>query len=256
MKRLLTALLLIPAVSWIILWGPSLLFKIAIAAVACLCWVEFAEIASKFEAKVPIWIGIIPGLGLLFLNQRVELFLILLALVAVTMSLRMDDLRLAIPSAALFFFGLVYIFGSWRTAISLWELARPWMFFAMIINWIGDSAAYYVGRAIGRHKLAPTVSPGKTWEGAIASLVLGSILSVAVLSFFVPQLDWWKAMAIAIVANGAGQLGDLAESALKRGANVKDSGTMLPGHGGWLDRMDSSLFSMPAVYALYALLYQ
>ena len=255
MKRLLTALLLVPAVSWIILWGPAEAFKTAIVVTAVLCWVEFAAIANRFSAKIPMWTGVLPGIAILLLPKHVDLFLILIALLAMAVALRLDDLRLAIPSAALFLLGLVYIFGAWRTSISMWELARPWMFFSLLLNWIGDSAAYYVGRAIGKHKLAPVVSPGKTWEGAIASLLLGSVIAVGVLSLLVPQLDWLKAMTIAMAGNAFGQLGDLAESALKRGAGVKDSGTMLPGHGGWLDRVDSSLFSMPAVYVLYIFIY-
>jgi phosphatidate cytidylyltransferase len=108
-----------------------------------------------------------------------------------------------------------------------------------------------VGRAIGKHKLAPSVSPGKSWEGAVAS-VFGSILfGVLYVGHFVPQIPIWQVALIAGVANVAGQFGDLAESALKRGAGLKDSGTLLPGHGGFLDRLDSSLFALPVVYALY-----
>ena len=117
------------------------------------------------------------------------------------------------------------------------------------MNWIGDSGAYYFGRNFGRHKLAPIVSPGKSWEGAAASLVVSVLFGVFVLPRFV-GIGLWQAAAVSVAANIAGQIGDLAESAIKRGAGVKDSGTLLPGHGGMLDRVDSSLFSLPVLYAV------
>jgi phosphatidate cytidylyltransferase len=128
------------------------------------------------------------------------------------------------------------------------------LFFALALNWAGDTVAYYVGRQFGRHKLAPLVSPKKSWEGAIAS-VAGSILfGVLYLGHFMPSLRWWQIIGMAVVGNVAGQFGDLAESAMKRGAGVKDSGSILPGHGGLLDRVDSTLFALPVIYVLYALI--
>jgi phosphatidate cytidylyltransferase len=144
--------------------------------------------------------------------------------------------------------GVVYIFGSWKCAILLREIGPYWLLFALAINWVGDIAAYYVGKSIGKHKLAPRVSPGKTWEGAAASIVAALAFGAVYLHRFAPGVSWIEALAISALSNAAGQFGDLAESALKRGANVKDSGTLLPGHGGLLDRVDSALFTMPAVY--------
>jgi phosphatidate cytidylyltransferase len=118
-----------------------------------------------------------------------------------------------------------------------------------MVNWIGDTGAYYFGRNFGRHKLAPIVSPGKSWEGAAASAAASVLFGIFVLPRFV-NIDLLPAGLISIAANVAGQVGDLAESAIKRGAGVKDSGTLLPGHGGMLDRVDSSLFSLPVLYAV------
>jgi phosphatidate cytidylyltransferase len=115
------------------------------------------------------------------------------------------------------------------------------------LNWVGDSAAYYVGRKLGRHKLAPRISPGKSWEGSIASVAASIVFAVVYLTRLIPSVEIWQAVLLGGVGNIAGQIGDLAESALKRGAGVKDSGTMLPGHGGWLDRVDSILFAMPVI---------
>jgi phosphatidate cytidylyltransferase len=121
--------------------------------------------------------------------------------------------------------------------------------YGLLLNWVGDIGAYYAGRAFGRHKLAPVVSPKKTWEGAVASVVTSVAVAGAYLTHFVPGVSWPVAIALTAAANAAGQLGDLAESAMKRGAGVKDSGTILPGHGGFLDRVDSTLFALPVVYA-------
>ncbi len=118
----------------------------------------------------------------------------------------------------------------------------------MSLNWAGDIAALYVGRSLGRHKLAPEVSPAKSWEGSIASTVTSVIYGALYFPRLLPSAPLAEALGLTVIANIAGQLGDLCESAIKRGAGVKDSGNLLPGHGGWLDRLDSSLFALPVVY--------
>jgi phosphatidate cytidylyltransferase len=125
-----------------------------------------------------------------------------------------------------------------------------WLLFALSVNWVGDIAAFYVGRSWGRHKFAPRVSPAKSWEGAAASTAMSLIYAAVYFSFLIKDVPLPWALGIAAAGNMAGQIGDLCESAIKRGAGVKDSGTMLPGHGGWLDRIDSSLFALPVVYYL------
>jgi phosphatidate cytidylyltransferase len=153
-------------------------------------------------------------------------------------------------SCATALLGMVYIFGAWRSADALRTLNPHWLMIALLVSWAGDTAALYIGRAFGRHKLAPRVSPQKTWEGAFGSL-LGGVLAAGVYAhYLIPTAPLKLVLPIAAAANIAGQLGDLCESAFKRGANVKDSGTTLPGHGGWLDRIDATLFSIPVVYAL------
>lgn len=251
MKRILTALILGPFMTWVVFWSRYEIFAVTVAVLASLCWYEFSQIAKQTHPQIPGWAGYLPGIALLLVPQRAELLIILTALLALVLAMRGSDLSLALPSAGIFLLGIVYIFGAWRTAILLREISPAWLFFSIVMNWIGDSAAFYAGRAFGKHKLAPTISPGKTWEGAIASLLFGSIVAVAILYYFIPTLNLPKALLLAAIANAFGQTGDLAESAMKRGAGVKDSGTMLPGHGGWLDRVDSSLFTMPVVYILY-----
>ena len=126
------------------------------------------------------------------------------------------------------------------------------LLFVLVLLWVGDTAAYFTGRAIGRHKLAPEISPGKTWEGAVANLA-GSVIVglVAAQWIAVPRLHL---AVMAALANVAGQLGDLTESAYKRSAGAKDSGTLLPGHGGMLDRVDSLIFAAPVVWYYFHML--
>ena len=124
--------------------------------------------------------------------------------------------------------------------------------FLLVLLWVGDSLAYFAGRSVGRYKMAPEVSPGKTWEGAAANL-LGSVL-VGVAGARWIALPPVHLAAMAGLANVAGQLGDLAESAYKRSAGVKDSGTILPGHGGMLDRVDSLIFATPVVWYYFRIL--
>jgi phosphatidate cytidylyltransferase len=127
---------------------------------------------------------------------------------------------------------------------------RNWVFLALLANFGSDTAAYFTGRALGRHKLAPSISPGKTWEGAIAGILGAIIIS---LLFTIPSplslpLGYGQAIVIGLLVSIFGQLGDLVESLLKRNMGVKDSGSLLPGHGGALDRMDSVVFAGVVVY--------
>ena len=122
--------------------------------------------------------------------------------------------------------------------------------FGLMLNWIGDTGAYYVGKNFGRHKLAPSVSPGKSWEGAAASAITGVAFGLIYLPLAIKGTSLLVAGLFALAANVAGQAGDLARSAVKRGARVKDSGSLLPGHGGMLDRVDSTMFALPVLYTL------
>jgi phosphatidate cytidylyltransferase len=153
-----------------------------------------------------------------------------------------------LPDAAALLLGVVYVFGSLRCAVELRAINPYWVFFALSLNWAGDIAAFYVGRLLGRHKLAPNVSPGKSWEGSIASTVASVVYAAFYFPWLLKMTPLAEALGMTVIANVAGQFGDLCESAIKRGAGVKDSGNLLPGHGGWLDRVDSSLFAVPVVY--------
>jgi phosphatidate cytidylyltransferase len=253
MKRVVTSSILVPLVTWVVLFAPHAVFVAVVCLFAALCWMEFAGIAGHYGGKFTAAAGWIPGLAFLLIQRDESLLLIAIVLAALAFSLRTDDLRDAIPSAGLFLLGILYTFGAWRSAIALHEISQYWLLFALTINWVGDTAAFYAGRTFGKRKLAPVISPGKTWEGAVASTIAAGIFGIFFLRWLLPAVSLPMAAFIAIAGNAAGQVGDLAESALKRGAGVKDSGTLLPGHGGWLDRLDSSLFSMPVVHVLIRL---
>ncbi|MCC6362396.1 MAG: phosphatidate cytidylyltransferase [Bryobacterales bacterium] len=246
MRRILTALILIPSVIYVIFFGPALLFRLVVAALGFACFHEFSGIAEAQQIRVPVWLGQV--LGLVFLLAPVADWRLVLALTMALMlwALRAERLSEAIGLSATTLLGIIYVYGAWRCATVLRDQSPWWLFFAVSINWVADSAALYVGRTFGKHKLAPVVSPAKTWEGAAGAAVFATVFGMVLLPR-VTQISPLEAGLLSFVVCVAGQMGDLAESALKRGAGVKDSGHMLPGHGGWLDRLDSTLFSMPVV---------
>ncbi len=253
MNRLLTSLVLIPSAAYVMIWGPQWLFLLVASALAFACFHEYRGLARGFGLNMNVVAGYGIGSALLLCTVQFIPLLLLAGMLVMTLAAFGEDLKKSMPEAGAMLLGLIYVFASWRAGIELRAMNVYWMVFAITINWMGDTAAYFVGKAIGKHKLAPRISPGKSWEGAIASLVASCLYGPALLHYFMPEVEWPYALLLAMAANIAGQVGDLAESALKRGADVKDSGTFLPGHGGWLDRLDSSLFSMPVVFVLVKL---
>jgi phosphatidate cytidylyltransferase len=248
MKRLLTAALLIPFVLYVVFFGSFWLLFGVTALVALICYSEYAGIAAGYGGKKPGPVGYAAGLLVLAMRpQDAPLAFTLLALIALALAVR-GDLAKALPSAAFVLFGIVYIFGAWKFAILLRAESPHWLAYALVLIWVGDACGYYAGKALGRHKLAPEISPNKTWEGSAASLLGSVVFGVLYLTRALPAVSVLDAALLSVVANLAGQAGDLAESALKRGAGVKDSSALLPGHGGLLDRVDSTLFVLPLVY--------
>jgi phosphatidate cytidylyltransferase len=204
-----------------------------------------------------------------------------LPLVLVVLGMFLWQVREVLPAAAYSYFGFIYVAYTLGviSTIGHFENGRVTVFVFLLVVWSGDVFAYYVGRAFGRHKLAETISPKKTWEGAIASTA-GAILVSVLLFHYIHSLGtlliklhalsseslfftdirlyapgWQLAVAFGLLVNIAAQLGDLAESAFKRGADIKDSGTLLPGHGGILDRIDAMLFASPVLWFFYPALY-
>ena len=248
MKRLLTASVMIPVVLYAVLGGIDWVFLLVLAAVAEICFDEYSMITASREpvayaAGLVILLAPLPAPWL-------GLFAVLFTLLMLTLAMRSSDFAVGFRRTAALILGVLYIFGAWRTAALLRAINPWWLAFGLVVSWIGDTGAYYVGRRYGRHKLAPRVSPKKTWEGSVASAAVSSIAGGLALPRLIPGVGIGEALLLALAANVAGQVGDLAESAIKRGAGVKDSGTLLPGHGGLLDRVDSSMFALPVLYGI------
>lgn len=254
MKRLITGLILTPFFFYVVALGPSWAFLASLAGVGLFCLYEFLGILSaRFPEYEPLQKNpaiYAAGLFFMILPSQEGVLLTLLAMLLMVYTLRMRDLAGTLPMASGALLGVVYIFGAWRCGVFLRAMDPWWMLFALAINWLGDTFAYYAGSALGKHKMAPRVSPAKSWEGAAASLISGMVAGAAFIHYKFPHVGIGRALVLCAAANISGQLGDLAESAFKRGASIKDSGNLLPGHGGWLDRVDSSLFSVPVVYWL------
>jgi len=271
MKRILTAILLIAAVFALIFLGQPWMLTLAAALFAELAAYEYLRLANTGGARIPVW-WMLFGTALVFLftlpnfHNDAELpALSALALALLAWTGFRGALDRVLPDAALGLFGLVYVAYPLTLLPMIWtrDDGKPLLVFLMVCVWAGDTAAYYVGRHFGRHKLS-RLSPNKTWEGSVAS-VAGSVLAGLAVVFAGDALSargntvlhilqpLWQSIVLAVIINLAAQLGDLLESAIKRGAGVKDSGTMLPGHGGILDRIDALLLAAPALWCVLLL---
>lgn len=254
--RVLTAAVLIPLVLVLVLWAPQQVFAGAVAAVALFALYEYLGIARSSRLDPLPWYPYI-AVGVMVLwplgsGSAITLFV----LAALTLIMRPNrTLEAALPGAASTVFGILYLGLPMAMLVQLRALPRgpEWVIYVLVLVWISDTAAYFTGRALGRHKLAPRISPGKTWEGSAGSLVAAVLFGVIYAGYIAPGLSWGWSLAMAAAVNVAGQIGDLAESALKRGAGVKDSSTLLPGHGGVLDRIDALLFAVPALWYILSL---
>ncbi len=266
MKRVLTALILIPVVLALVFLGPKWLITLAVAAVAMMAGWEFLGLAERCGAKPPRIAVIVAILALFAGNfEWPDQTLIILG----TLSLGLlvyctfgSPVERVLLDAASSIFAMYYVGLTLIAVPTLREQPNgpTLVVFMLCVVWSGDTAALYVGRMWGRHKLAPKLSPNKTWEGSVGS-VAGSLLvtgGLIWLSTFLAQWNfvklsfadevWWYWLVMAVAVNIAAQVGDLAESALKRSAGVKDSGTILPGHGGMLDRVDALLLAAPVLW--------
>ncbi len=250
MKRVITGLILAPAAVALILWGPPLLVRLVVAVVAAVSFYEYQRLAERHRLPIPGPLGYAAGLLLLFLPEITPLLITWFVLLALTLALWSRPLASALPRCSVLVLGVLYIFGAWRCGLALYDAGPLWLLFALGVSWIGDTAAYYAGSHFGRRKMAPEISPAKTWVGAAASVIASLVFGVIYLHYLFPALGWPRAIVLSVAGNIAGQIGDLAESVLKRGAGVKDSGNFFPGHGGMLDRTDAALFAMPVLLAL------
>jgi phosphatidate cytidylyltransferase len=287
-QRIATAVVLIPLVLLLVLKAPAYLLVLVAGAVALLAIAEFLKLAAHytiqplalstyiFSAAFFVFIIIAASGPTPLMEAASALYGITVAaalapFIFLTVAMRRADLRTGYPAAAASTFAFAYI------AIPMALLAeirrQPagaiWVIYTLLAVWAGDIFAYFVGRSMGRHLMAPRISPKKTWEGAAASLVASvavgwllfhyaqplssAMLNIGLITrrdglFGLEQPSMAPIIALTVVLNIAAQLGDLVESLLKRGAGVKDSGAILPGHGGMLDRIDALLFAAPILW--------
>ena len=251
MVRILIGLLLASA-AWLLAFRASP--PIILASVAMLALLSLRE---YFGILVASGMRPYPTLGyagalfwLLYPNLDRALFSSLyLILLLGTGVLAGRPIQSVLPSAAVTAAGVLYIAGPLLWGMLLHDLSPHWLVFALVVTAVGDTVALAIGKTFGRRPIAPVVSPSKTWEGTIASVIVGpGAGSIYAAVFLAGSIGIVEAAVLAIVINVFGQIGDLAESALKRTAEMKNSGQLLPGHGGVLDRIDGLLFALPVLY--------
>ena len=289
LKRIATAVVLIPIVLALILRAPIAALAAVAAAVALITIHEFLKLTECYGVE-PMRLPVYIFTGLFFLALALGTigeapllstgkFLLMLGFAAViapfiflTLAMRRENLRAGYPAAAAAVFAFTYIALPMGMQVHLreqWEGAF-YLLYLLLVVWAGDIFAYFVGKSIGRHLMAPRISPRKTWEGAVASLVASVAVGWLLFHYALPissallhadliqrrdglfaleQPAMEPLILLTIGLNVAAQLGDLVESLIKRGAGVKDSGAILPGHGGMLDRIDALLFAAPVLWA-------
>jgi phosphatidate cytidylyltransferase len=291
LKRILTALVLIPIVLLLILRAPLWVLAIVTAAVALLTAAEFLKLTEHYNVQ-PLTLPTYIFIALFFLALMVDTgggkpllstdqFVVTAAFAAafapflfLTVAMRRSDLSTGYPAAAASTFAFVYAALPLGLLVQLRQqyAGAIYILYLLLVVWAGDIFAYFIGKFFGRHLMSPRVSPKKTWEGAIASVIAGCAIGGSLLyhgSAVSETLLRWglierqdgifnldkpallPILVLTAVLNIAAQLGDLVESLIKRGAGVKDSGTLLPGHGGMLDRIDALLFAAPVLW-IYA----
>lgn len=287
-KRIVTALVLIPLVLLLVLRAPISWVALITAAIALLTVDEFLKLAESYGVQPlrrPTYAFVLLFFLLLMFNAgqqkpllSTEIFGItaafaatLSAFIFLTVAMRREQLGTSYPAAAASAFAFAYIA---LPLAMLVQLRQQWagaflILYLLFVVWAGDILAYFVGRSIGRHLMAPRISPKKTWEGAIASMIASLAVGMVLFYYATPLctalLEWGliqrrdgiftleqpalvPVLVLTAALNVAAQLGDLVESLIKRGAGVKDSGTILPGHGGMLDRIDALLFAAPVLW--------
>jgi phosphatidate cytidylyltransferase len=288
MTRLATALLLIPIVLALILRAPAPLLAAALAVIGLLGVRELLTSAQHYGIEPMRWpayatvlviFGLL-GTQLTAQSQTLDIAETLLTLLGIStiavfvflaVGMRRRQLATVFPAAATSLAAILYVAVPLALLLVIRELwaGAFLLLYLLLVVWTGDTCAYYAGRAFGRRKLAPRISPGKTWEGTVASLA-GAVVVGGVLLTHAPQISRWlyaaglvarrhaylaqhppslaDAVILSAILNVAAQLGDLIESLIKRGAGIKDSGALLPGHGGILDRIDALLLAAPVLW--------
>ena len=288
-KRVATAGVLIPVVLLLVLKAPLYVMAIGSGGVALLAIAEFLKLAAHYGVQpmprptygyvvlfflfvIAATANRVPLVETTSMIYGLALASALAPFIFLTIAMRRTDLATGYPAAAASSFAFAYIAIPMALLVQIRQqpAGAILVVYTLLVVWSGDIFAYFVGKAIGRHRMSPEISPKKTWEGAAASVVASVVIGTlwfqhgaTISTFFLQsglierrdgmfglqQPPLLVIVVLSAIVNIAAQLGDLVESLLKRGAGVKDSGAILPGHGGMLDRIDAMLFAVPMVWA-------
>ena len=295
LKRIATAAVLIPVVLVLVLRAPVPVLAVVAGAVTLITVHEFLKLTESYGVqplRLPTYIfvgvffllqavsaiGETPQVSILKFVLGLGFAAALAPFLFLTIAMRREQMSSAYPAAAASVFAFAYIALPMAMLVQLrqqWAGAF-WLLYLLLVVWAGDVFAYFVGRTLGRALMAPRISPKKTWEGAAASLAASLLVTALLFShslqissfllriglierrdglFGLEKPEMWPIILLTVALNVAAQLGDLVESLIKRGAGVKDSGTLLPGHGGMLDRIDALLFAAPVLWFYVAALF-
>jgi phosphatidate cytidylyltransferase len=263
LKRVATAVVAVPVFAWLVARAPEWVFVLFVVAVSGAGAWELARLLERAGARVygrfaAVAAVVVTASFAIPAHAIVPGFPSLVVTLAIAAALSAPVWLGGHPTiapVAYTLFAVLYVGWFLGHAIALRHLVAGagLVLFLAGVTWIGESAAYVVGSTLGRHKLAPAISPNKTIEGAVAQLVASLLSGLALAAWLLPEWSAVRALGGSAVLGLVGQVGDLAESAMKRSAGVKDTGGLVPGHGGLLDRMDSLLFNTPALYYYLAL---
>jgi phosphatidate cytidylyltransferase len=254
--RVLTAVVALPLVGALVVWREPLGFGVLVLIVAALALAEYVNLtlaAASLRLRACV---VAVGVGLaaaLYLRPELSLVWLLAAVVAASTVVLLEpgDLPAAGARLGLAGFGVVYL-GALPASLALLHRdaahGAVWVCAAIAVTFGNDTGAYFAGRTLGRHKLYPAISPAKTVEGAVGGFVAGLVILLAGHATIAPTMTIADCLLIAGPAAVLGPVGDLVESMIKRSVGAKDSGKLLPGHGGMLDRIDALLFVSAWVY--------
>jgi phosphatidate cytidylyltransferase len=273
-KRVVTAVVLMPVVIVLVLWGSTTVVAVAVAAltavalweyfglgeaighrgyqvwtVICAVLLIYVQWMAAYDNRVTDRVHFLSGHPLGELPSALWVFFLFVLGLAMCTLWTKHALVEALPAAGISSSALLLVAFPLSYAVGLHGLGPvgpKMLLFACGITWAGDTVAYFVGRAFGKHLLAPRLSPKKTWEGSVGGMV-GSLAVAFAFSYWI-KIPPWHLLAMGAIGNVAGQMGDLLESAYKRSAGVKDSGGLLPGHGGILDRIDALILCIPVIW--------
>lgn len=259
-RRVYTAVILIPAIYAVIRYSPAWAFTVLIIAGGTIALFELYRMAFAGR-KNAVLVGLgIASAALMIAHPHLpfsvaDLLLLGTLLMALTLLGGPASLEHRFRDMTVALFGVLYVGLTLSALVSTRALPTgEWLIlFVAMVTWAGDTGAYYAGNLWGKHLLAPRVSPKKTMEGLLGGMALAVAMSLLARAWFLPQFSVMDALVLGALLTVAGLFGDLCESAMKRSVGVKDSGGILPGHGGMLDRLDSLLFTAPVFYYYIAL---